>query len=459
MSTSRPQKNVLRSAALLAAITIGTTSAQAQNFDFTITPGNSFSHVTGPYDADIDTTVRGNYDALLNPGGTRTINGFAGGTLTSNEDVPVGVNINGNMDYHSVPTGALTVNIDTNALTFDMTCLNVDLYTPGSSIGTQNLLMQLFAFRTFAPSSTYLPLGPVPMTVGDADIVRFNIIQSGPTLQDSMIQQGAPNQYRFSSRVPVTVYLDITVQGSPVPLGVIPIGPFESILPLEGDFFVNGATATMDVDIQSQSHNQNTINASNLISATDLPFAAPTILPTGLTANLLLSASLGAHTFDLLFDANWEADGVPSTGHAFSTYCTPDPNSTGSMGELAISGSLHVSQKDILLSASNLPPGHIGYFLMSQSSESNYLPAPSQGLMCIGISTPIIRINTAPYVSWIGGSGEASFILPFDNLPDFAGLPTIILPGSTWNFQMWYRDTNPHTTSNTTNAARAQFCN
>lgn len=461
MSTFKSNKFVLRSAALLAAITFGTTSAQAQNYDFTINPLGSFTRVTGPYNADLDVSVKGNYDALLNPGGTRTVNGFFGGNLAGNEDVPVGVNVNGAMNYHSVPTGGLSVDIDTNALTFDMNCLHVDLYTPGSSIGTQNMVLTLNPFRTFVPTSTYFGIGPVGTPIGDSNIVNFSCIQSGPTQLDSMIQQGAPNQYRFSTRVPVTVTLDITLPANPFffPLGVIPVGPFETVLPLEGDFFINGATATMDVDIQNMSFNENTLNATPLINAVEIPFAAPTMSPAGLTANLLTSAALGTHTFDILLDANWGAEGVPSTGHGFSTYCTPATNSTGFSGQLAISGSLHVSQKDILLSASDLPPGNIGYFLMSHSSDILNLPAPSQGLLCVGISTPIIRINNAPNVLWIGGSGEASLNLPFDTLPDFAGVPTIILPGSTWNFQMWYRDTNPSTTSNTTNAARVQFCN
>ena len=33
-----------------------------------------------------------------------------------------------------------------------------------------------------------------------------------------------------------------------------------------------------------------------------------------------------------------------------------------------------------------------------------------------------------------------------------------MLPGEAWNFQLWYRDLNPDTTSNTSDGVMVRFC-
>ena len=60
----------------------------------------------------------------------------------------------------------------------------------------------------------------------------------------------------------------------------------------------------------------------------------------------------------------------------------------------------------------------------------------------------------APFNTGLTGSG--SITLDLQNTPTPSGA-TAIVAGQTWNFQAWYRDNNPTTTSNFTDAVEIQF--
>ena len=54
-----------------------------------------------------------------------------------------------------------------------------------------------------------------------------------------------------------------------------------------------------------------------------------------------------------------------------------------------------------------------------------------------------------------GPAGGFSLVIDLMNIPV---TPTqAVLAGETWNFQAWFRDTNPTPTSNFTNALAAQY--
>jgi hypothetical protein len=87
--------------------------------------------------------------------------------------------------------------------------------------------------------------------------------------------------------------------------------------------------------------------------------------------------------------------------------------------------------------------------LLSSTQGFVGLFAGSQGNLCLGGS--ILRFSANVLNS--GSAGSVSFS------PDLTSMPqgTVIAPGSQWNFQFWFRDSNPSTTSNTSNGLAVNF--
>ncbi|HPF15372.1 MAG TPA: hypothetical protein PLJ12_14005, partial [Planctomycetota bacterium] len=97
-----------------------------------------------------------------------------------------------------------------------------------------------------------------------------------------------------------------------------------------------------------------------------------------------------------------------------------------------------------------LPTNVFGIFLMSPAQDRIALPAPGSGFLCMG--SPFYRFSSQ--IVFSGAAGAVTFPLDFQNLPQGQTFQA----GSTWNFQLWHRDSNPGPTSNTTRAVTVVFC-
>ncbi len=148
------------------------------------------------------------------------------------------------------------------------------------------------------------------------------------------------------------------------------------------------------------------------------------------------------------------APGCESFG---ATYCASNPNSTGSATSIVAFGDQGAAFNRLFLTVSGLPSFEYGYFVMSQSQGNTALPAPSQGILCLG--APMIRFNQPANGGAVlnsGADGAVSFRPDFDLLP----MGAVFTPGSTWNFQYWHRDfdtTMGVQTSNTSNGLAITF--
>lgn len=136
------------------------------------------------------------------------------------------------------------------------------------------------------------------------------------------------------------------------------------------------------------------------------------------------------------------------------TYCVGNPNSTGQGASIDIVGSPEIALNAFELSASNLPPFQWSYFLTAPSQGNASLGGGSQGVLCLG--APVLRLNRTNLgeIAQTTGAGTRTLQL------DIAGpLPQgySYLPGSTWHFQLWYRDLNPGPTSNTSEGISVMF--
>ncbi len=106
---------------------------------------------------------------------------------------------------------------------------------------------------------------------------------------------------------------------------------------------------------------------------------------------VLLSASYDGCMSDIqIFDKALTASQIESLfdnpGSTFSlgtTFCPATHNSTGFRGRMDAVGSAVVSQNNLALSASNVPPGQLGYFLTSTQTTTPINPSNSSGLICL----------------------------------------------------------------------------
>lgn len=133
-------------------------------------------------------------------------------------------------------------------------------------------------------------------------------------------------------------------------------------------------------------------------------------------------------------------------------YCQPPAqNSVGTTGQLTARGNVDVSVDLLLLRAIDLPGG-VPVLLLASPTSAQTPVMGSQGLLCLGL--PIGR-----YVDRVLSAsplGSVTFELDLTAIPTPTG-PAVVLPGSRWHFQAWYRDQVPGSTSDFASAVRVTF--
>ncbi|MEZ5975672.1 MAG: hypothetical protein R3E96_12770 [Planctomycetota bacterium] len=146
-------------------------------------------------------------------------------------------------------------------------------------------------------------------------------------------------------------------------------------------------------------------------------------------------------------------DGNACLGGSISSYCTANANSVSANGaDLQITGTPNVAANDLEFLVTGLPANQFGYFLMAPNQGNSTLGGGSQGNLCLGAG--IVRWNETQYILNSGLFGYVSLTPDLNNGP----YGYVFGPGETWNFQYWYRDLNPGSTSNTTAGVQVQFC-
>jgi len=129
--------------------------------------------------------------------------------------------------------------------------------------------------------------------------------------------------------------------------------------------------------------------------------------------------------------------------------CDPAvPNSSGLSAVIWGAGSPVVATNDLELAATALPEQQIGIFVAGQSFGTS-VPPGSQGVFCLA-GGAFHRL--APVLSSrnVGAFGQR---VDLSSIPGHGP----VLPGETWYFQAWFRDKNPGSTSNFTDAVGIAF--
>jgi hypothetical protein len=139
-----------------------------------------------------------------------------------------------------------------------------------------------------------------------------------------------------------------------------------------------------------------------------------------------------------------------------SAYCQSTAvNSVGILGQLSADGSQLVQENSVTLWNTQLPPNQCGYAVNSPYQGVVLNPGGSQGNLRI-FGPSLGRHNRPGEVCYSGATGEFDVIIALTSFPSPLG-PNKVQAGETWNFQVWYRDQNPSSTSHMTNAVSLTF--
>ncbi|MFT7167257.1 MAG: hypothetical protein ACI80K_000376 [Paracoccaceae bacterium] len=139
-----------------------------------------------------------------------------------------------------------------------------------------------------------------------------------------------------------------------------------------------------------------------------------------------------------------------------TNYCMANANSTALTGRMSAAGSLTVSNNDVTLTASDLPPFGFGFFITSDAEGFVTNPGGSAGNLCL--LGAIGRFVGPGQIQNSGSGGEIVLAIDLMQIPAPTGFLSV-QAGDTRSFQLWHRDSSSGgtPTSNFTNGLRLIF--
>lgn len=155
-------------------------------------------------------------------------------------------------------------------------------------------------------------------------------------------------------------------------------------------------------------------------------------------------ADMGAIPYD------YEHCGPGCLGEISTESCNSNPNSTGYEGLTRALGSPAVGDNLVILVSERLPVGMPSYYLAAPNPGFTPNFGGGDGNLCLGGG--LLRLNEV--VHFVNPAGQVSRIVDLTQMPQ----GTLVNAGSTWTFQLWFRDPNGgQITTNTTSAAEIDF--
>jgi uncharacterized protein (TIGR03382 family) len=300
---SLPGLRTLLAGLALAALT---STVQAQLYEFTISPPQSGLNATLSVNVPTTGTMIGDWNAAKNPTGTRTKPGLFG-TFgpTENVAVPTSVTLGISGPVNSRASGGFQISIDPLNATAQMSGYSANFLDSGPVLLPINLGLLYESFRTRSPDSTFPGGIPLQLPFGEASLTQLSISQVGGGV--GTLKQTGPGQYDFFITPIVELTAEVVALGNPF---LIPGAPIA--FPLEGVLTVTGTSAMISSLRPVSFDQQQAVNQA----LPQLPFALPTVLPSGGTANLLMDLTVGTVTASLEGTSTINATGIliPSPG-------------------------------------------------------------------------------------------------------------------------------------------------
>lgn len=422
----------VRVAALLALAPF----AAAQSYSFTLDSATSATNIGALFSIDLPSSAIGDYDATTNPTGTRTCTTLFG--TCNNTAIPFTNSLDIDSSLVGSPSGSFLATVDVGA---GVAIVSGFAAAPlGKQAGGADLTLNLLysTFRTQQPDSLYIGGINLPLPLGQVTVDNLLIAQSGDA-PGVVTATAATDVYDFAALLDTTLEFDIDFLGNATHVGPIPFP-----LPVVGVLDLSGASALLSLTVD-QTAKQTVADPLGGQTFPSIALPLPTILPPGGTANLLFDITPGDLDLSFLADLDWLAIGLGACD--VTSYCSSTPNTYSNGATIASSGSASLFFNDFTLTAGGVPPGHAGRFAMSRLQ--GFMPFGDGNLCLAGVVRrfPVVFADT---------DGIASYAVDFSDMQQPGAL---ISAGSTWNFQLIFRDPiGGPLTFNTSDAIQATFC-
>ncbi len=247
---------------------------------------SSQSYISGEFEQStyMPGTLIGNWDAKLNPEGTSTLPGYWGGSGNNVIGCDLTPTLGG--PYNSSSTGGLEVELDSVNNLMTLNNLHISAFEEAPGIFPVTLGMLYETFRTVQPDSLFpgdipidIPLGEGSMTVLRFD-QEFDVVAELTTVDSQ--------SWTYAVDIPVIITLELVVLDTPT-------GPLVS----PGVLQLSGTVVQTNTQIRftgSSSLKSNEVVEDPPLAFENVPFDAPTVLPSGQIASLLLSATAESAT-------------------------------------------------------------------------------------------------------------------------------------------------------------------
>ncbi len=282
----------------LALVTFIAPCAMASSFDFHFLPVST-AHQTISILYPLAGTFIGDYDATTNPAGTRTLPGYFGGS--GNQPIPYSSTLRLGDVIDSNPLGTFQLTVNAGG-TCTITNFTTDLVNENPGTVTIDMLFSYTSFHTVAPSSVFPSVGSITIPIATGAVKVATAVQTGPAI--GALVETAPNTYTISIPVPVSVLVTGSAGGQP-----FGGDPMPAVLAFTGTLTINGSTATF---ISSAASTDPIGPLTAPPALVNQPLAIPTVIPSGSTANLLLSGTFSEGNGTSVFNISVNAAGTPS---------------------------------------------------------------------------------------------------------------------------------------------------
>ena len=246
-------------------------------------------------------SIIGNWEEMDNPDGTSTLEGVWGGS--GNNLIPCELTPSLGGPFDSPCIGGLSIEPDTTFETLVIEDLLLAAFedAPGTFPITLGMLYE--TFRTVQPSSLYPGGIQIDVPLGEGSLTSLQFAQI-TNVQTELVPIGE-QAWSFTADIPILITMELVILETPS-------GPLVSpgFLQLAGTLTKDGNVYEV---IASSSFGSEEVIEDVPLAFDNLPIEAPTILPAGSIASLLLSASAEYATITTVINIQFTAEGEMST--------------------------------------------------------------------------------------------------------------------------------------------------
>lgn len=296
VSTMNRSCSIIAFSAAVAVIS-GTAGAAESRWNCTVAPASTYTQQTNIQIPLVGSWI-GNYVAVTNETGTRTIPGFFGGS--GNTAIPFSSTVKPKVSItNTQPTGTFQFGFNPTTGTVDVSSLLVD--TLAGQVGTisTSMLLTYSTFRTVQPTSTFIGLTNVDVPVDSGSLTAATAAQSGAAI--GVATPNADGTWAFAVTVPVTISVAGTALGQPF------TNSAPAAMALTGTFSIVGNA----ISLTSQGAINETVPVPAGPPLVSAPFDLPTIIPAGQVARLLISGTFADGSSTTVGSSSLVMNGVP----------------------------------------------------------------------------------------------------------------------------------------------------